>query len=112
VRDKPYDLQFTVLEPLVLEDLLDGDVATLLRRANESGLEDDAKGPITEDFAICVVTSFWSPDLPSEATTSTILCGSSMAEIFTPFIGLCFCSYVSQVSAQLPTPSCAPPDQQ
>jgi len=38
-------------------NLLDGDVATLLP-ANESGLEDDAKGPIADDFAICVGSVF------------------------------------------------------
>lgn len=41
-----------------MEDLLDGDVATLLRPANKSGLEDDAKGSITDDFAICVGNVF------------------------------------------------------
>lgn len=44
----------TNLEPLVLQDLLDRDLSTILRPADEFCLEDDAKGAVSYDLAVCV----------------------------------------------------------
>jgi hypothetical protein len=47
-----HDLQFSVLEPLVLEYALDGGIFT---RGRELRLEDDSKGPIPNNLALCVL---------------------------------------------------------
>ena len=45
------DRQSTHLEPLVLQDLLDGDV-TISWIVQQSRLEDDTKGTVSDDFAV------------------------------------------------------------
>jgi hypothetical protein len=42
----------TDLEPLVLQDLLDGDILSVFRLGNKLGLKDDAEGTIADNFAI------------------------------------------------------------
>ena len=42
------------LEPLILEDLLNGNVGTILRTAGEFGLKYDTKGAISDDFAVSI----------------------------------------------------------
>ena len=42
------------LEPLVLQDLLDGNVLLVLGGGEELGLEDDTKGAVANDLAVGV----------------------------------------------------------
>jgi len=54
MRDETHDLKFTVLEPLVLQNLLDGDVLAFLWRRNKLCLEDYTERTIADDLAIAV----------------------------------------------------------
>ena len=42
------------LEPLILQNFLNGDVHSILRATSELGLEYDTKRAISDDFAVCV----------------------------------------------------------
>ena len=42
----------TNLEAFVLEDFLDGDVITFMCTSDETGLEDNAKGAVSDDLAV------------------------------------------------------------
>ena len=53
VGNEAHDLELTVLEPLVLQDLLDRDFA-VAGLVEQPGLEDDAEGAIADDFAVGV----------------------------------------------------------
>ena len=44
----------TNLEPLVLQDLFDRDLSTILGPTDELGLVDDSKGTVSYDGAACV----------------------------------------------------------
>lgn len=52
--NKAHDLQFSVLEPLVLQDLLDGNIVTGFCFRDELCLEDDTEGAVSDDFAVCI----------------------------------------------------------
>lgn len=44
----------TDLEPLVLQDLLDGNIVTGFCLRDELCLEDDTEGAVSDDFAVCI----------------------------------------------------------
>ena len=53
-RERGRREELAYLEPLVLQNLLDGDVADRVRVLEEFCLEDDAEGAIADDFAVGV----------------------------------------------------------
>ena len=52
VADDPHNLQFSVLEPLVLQNALDGRIFVGRRQL---GLENDAKGPVADYLALGIL---------------------------------------------------------
>jgi hypothetical protein len=55
MTDKTHNLEFAILEALILENLLDGNLLFLLGHVEKASGKDDAKGAIAYDLAIGIL---------------------------------------------------------